>query len=104
MNTNPDIRWKQRFQNFDRVFVLLRSAMENGPDALNPLEKEGVIQRFEYCFELAWKTMKDYLEEGGFVFAAVTPRLVAELHAQFAESAKLEQSIKANMNGLGYGT
>ena len=76
MNTNPDIRWKQRFQNFDRAFVLLRSAMENGPAALNPLEKEGVIQRFEYCFELAWKTMKDYLEEGGFVFATVTPRQV----------------------------
>ena len=83
--------------------------MENGPDALNPLEKEGVIQRFEYCFELAWKTMKDYLEEGGFVFAAVTPRLVAELHAQFAirnfseggfaESAKLEQAITANLKG-----
>lgn len=76
MNLNPDIRWKQRFQNFDRAFVLLRSAMENGPGALNPLEKEGVIQRFEYCFELAWKTIKDYLEENGFVFATVTPRQV----------------------------
>ena len=61
------------------------------------------FQRIEYCFELAWKTMKDYLEEGGFVFAAVTPRLVAELHAQFAESAKLEQAIKRNLEGLGYG-
>ncbi len=50
--------------------------MEDGPDALNALEKEGVIQRFEYCFELAWKTTKDYLEEGGFVFATVTPRQV----------------------------
>ena len=50
--------------------------MENGPDALNPLEKEGVIQRFEYCFELAWKTVKDYLEASGFVFAMVTPRQV----------------------------
>jgi hypothetical protein len=30
------------------------------------------------------------------------PRLVAELHAQFAESAKLEQAIKANLKGLGY--
>ena len=76
MNPNPDIRWKQRFQNFDRAFVLLRGAMENSPAALNPLEKEGVIQRFEYCFELAWKTIKDYLEEGGFVFATVTPRQV----------------------------
>ncbi|MFT5029630.1 MAG: nucleotidyltransferase substrate binding protein (TIGR01987 family) [Candidatus Binatia bacterium] len=76
MNPNSDIRWKQRFQNFDRAFVLLRDAMENGPSALNQLEKEGVIQRFEYCFELAWKCVKDYLEEGGFVFATVTPRHV----------------------------
>jgi nucleotidyltransferase substrate binding protein (TIGR01987 family) len=76
MNTNPDIRWKQRFENFDRAFLLLRDAMENGPAALNQLEKEGVIQRFEYCFELAWKTIKDYLEAGGFVFAIVTPRQV----------------------------
>jgi hypothetical protein len=28
MNPNPDIRWKQRFQNFDRAFVLLRDALE----------------------------------------------------------------------------
>ena len=76
MNPNPDIRWKQRFQNFDRAFVLLRDAMEKGPSALNQLEKEGVIQRFEYCFELAWKTVKDYLEEGGLVIATITPRQV----------------------------
>ena len=76
MNSNADIRWKQRFQNFDRAFVLLRDALENGPGALNQLEKEGVIQRFEYCFELAWKTIKDYLEEGGFLFVMVTPRQV----------------------------
>lgn len=76
MYPNPDIRWKQRFQNFDRAFVLLRDAMEKGPATLNQLEKEGVIQRFEYCFEFAWKTAKDYLEEGGLVFATVTPRQV----------------------------
>lgn len=76
MNTNPDIRWKQRFQNFDRAFVLLRDAMEKGPASLNQLEKEGVIQRFEYCFELAWKCVKDYLEQGGIVFPTVTPRQV----------------------------
>ncbi len=31
MSQNPDIRWKQRFHNFDRAFVLLRDALENGP-------------------------------------------------------------------------
>ena len=76
MGETLDIRWKQRFENFDRSYVLLRSALENGPEALNALEKEGVIQRLEYCFELAWKTVKDYLEASGLVFATVTPRQV----------------------------
>jgi nucleotidyltransferase substrate binding protein (TIGR01987 family) len=73
---NPDIRWKQRFQNFGRGFVLLREALERKPENLSMLEKEGVIQRFEYTFELAWKTLKDYLEEGGLVISPVTPRQV----------------------------
>ena len=71
-----DIRWKQRFQNFGRGVVLLREALENGPAALSALEKEGVIQRFEYTFELAWKTLKDFLEAGGLVISPVTPRQV----------------------------
>lgn len=71
-----DIRWKQRFQNFDRAFVLLRQALERGPAVLSPLEKEGVIQRFEYSFELAWKTVKDFLEAGGLIIAPLTPRQV----------------------------
>lgn len=73
---NADIRWKQRFQNFDRAFVLLRKALENGPESLSLLEKEGVIQRFEYSFELAWKTLKDYLEESGLIITPITPRQV----------------------------
>jgi len=35
-------------------------------ESLNQLEQEGLIQRFEYTFELGWKTLKDYLEEQGF--------------------------------------
>ena len=56
--------------------MLLREALENGPAALSALEKEGVIQRFEYTFELAWKTLKDFLEAGGLVISPVTPRQV----------------------------
>jgi nucleotidyltransferase substrate binding protein (TIGR01987 family) len=76
MSQDADTRWKQRFQNFDRAFVLLREGMEKGSSALNTLEKEGIVQRFEYCFELGWKTMKDYLEQEGVVFAVLTPRQV----------------------------
>lgn len=72
-----DIRWHQRFHNFDRAFVLLRSAFdEHKVDQLSDLEQEGIIQRFEYSYELAWKTMKDYLEENGVIITPVTPRNV----------------------------
>ena len=43
------------------------------------------------------------VEDDGDPFEEKMPRLVAELHAQFAESAKLEQAIKTNLRGLGYG-
>ena len=75
---NPDTRWRQRFQNFEKGFLLLSEAFENGPGSLNKLEQEGVIQRFEYTFELAWKSMKDYLEENGVLIAPVTPRQVVK--------------------------
>ena len=71
-----DIRWRQRFDNFDRALALLREVCERGVDSLSQLEKEGAIQRFEIVFELAWKTLKDYLEEGGIIVNPVTPRSV----------------------------
>jgi len=57
-----DIRWRQRFQNFKKAFEQLRDSVLK-VDELSNLEKEGMVQRFEYTFELAWKTLKDYLEE-----------------------------------------
>ncbi|MCR4315428.1 MAG: nucleotidyltransferase substrate binding protein [Planctomycetes bacterium] len=75
-NQSHDIRWKQRFQNFKRAFNLLREPFEKGAENLSVLEKEGVAQRFEYTIELAWKTLKDFLEESGLVIAPVTPKNV----------------------------
>ena len=71
-----DVRWKQRFENYERAFGLLDDALADGSESLSLLEREGVVQRFEYTFELAWKTLKDYLEEGGLILATVTPRQV----------------------------
>ena len=70
------IRWKQRFQNFEQAFLLLQEALENDLDSLSMLEKEGIIQRFQYTFELAWKTLNDYLKYQGIVFDQTTPRAV----------------------------
>jgi nucleotidyltransferase substrate binding protein (TIGR01987 family) len=63
MNDLKEIRWRQRFGNLRKAFALLQEAVRT-PD-LNRLEREGLIQRFEYTFELAWKTLKDYLEGKG---------------------------------------
>lgn len=59
-----DIRWKQRFNNFEKATNQLQEFIEL--EQLNKFEVQGLIQCFEYTFELAWKTMKDYLELEGF--------------------------------------
>lgn len=64
---NPDIRWKQRFQNFEKAYKRLNHAIEvvkKEPD--NEVLTAGLIQTYEFTFELAWKTLKDYLEMEGF--------------------------------------
>lgn len=71
-----EIRWKQRFDNFDRAVALLREPIVRGVDTLSDLEKAGSIQRFAYVVELCWKSMKDYLEHQGIVIQPVTPREV----------------------------
>jgi type I restriction enzyme M protein len=43
------------------------------------------------------------VQDEGEPFEEKMPRLVAELQGQFAESAKLEATIRANLKGLGYG-
>jgi nucleotidyltransferase substrate binding protein (TIGR01987 family) len=60
-NKTKDMRWKQRFQNFQKAYEQLSDAVSR-IDTLSVLEKEGMVQRFEYTFELAWKTLKDFLE------------------------------------------
>ncbi len=73
--TDHTPRWHYRFDNYHRAFSLLREALwQERP--LTQLEKEGVIQRFEYTMELAWKTLKDYLESENVVLDQVTPRAV----------------------------
>lgn len=59
-----DVRWRQRFQNYQKAHSQLTEFMALG--SLNKFERQGLIQCFEYTFELARKTLKDYLEAEGF--------------------------------------
>ena len=61
---NNDIRWIQRFKNFDKTIFHLENALQ----IINPdiTQKAGIIQFFEISFELAWNMIKDYLEDQGF--------------------------------------
>ena len=64
-----DIRWLQRFDNFSKACARLLTITDTMEyDALSELEKEGLIQRFEYTFELAWKVLQDYMQYLGFQF------------------------------------
>lgn len=58
-----DIRWKQRFNNLKKAYIQLSEAVEM--DEYTDLEREGLIQRFEYTYELAWNTIKDFYEYQG---------------------------------------
>lgn len=77
-----DIRWEQRFSNYLRAMDKLQQSVEyihkeyidennenvdeeEVDSVLDEMVKEGLIQRFEYTHELAWKVMKDYAEYQG---------------------------------------
>lgn len=63
---NPDIRWMQRFDNFKRAFVRLNEASRLAEQRdLSDLERQGLIQAFEFTHELAWNTLKDFLAGHG---------------------------------------
>ena len=63
---DADVRWKQRFQNYKKAVATLKDAVELAKSReLTDLEKQGVIQGFEFTFEIAWNVLKDYLEDQG---------------------------------------
>ncbi len=65
-----DIRWMQRYDNYHRACKRILEVTESGiePEKLSELEMEGLIQRFEYTFELGWKVLQDLLKYKGYEF------------------------------------
>lgn len=70
-------RWQLRFQVFGRALSLLRQGLETLDErSLSDLEREGLIQRFEYTWELGWNLIADYLDFQGVILPTKTPRIV----------------------------
>ena len=68
MSDNQDVRWIQRFDNFKKALKKLLYAVELATEReLSDLEKQGMIQAFEFSYELAWKTVKDFFKSKGEV-------------------------------------
>ena len=64
--SEPDVRWKQRFQNFSNALVQLTEAVNlQQLRPLSKLEKQGFVKAFEFTHELAWNVMKDYFSYQG---------------------------------------
>ena len=63
---DPDVRWKQRLANYRRALAQLSAAVDLAETRpLSELERQGLIQAFEFTHELAWNVMKDYFAYQG---------------------------------------
>ena len=60
---SDDIRWQQRFSNYQKALSQLNNYSEK--TTLSEMERQGLIKAFEFTYELAWNTLKDYLEFQG---------------------------------------
>ncbi len=68
------LRWHLRHDNFCSAFDLLHdAASQMATRALSDLEKAGLVQRFEICWELGWKTIRDYLSDSGAPLQVPSP-------------------------------
>ena len=66
MKKEEDIRWQQRFSNYQKALNQLENAINiQNRRELTELEKQGLIQAFEFTHELAWNTLKDFFEYQG---------------------------------------
>lgn len=82
-----DIRWKQRFQNFERAFIFLNKSCKL--EVYDELQSAGLIQSFEFTFELAWKTLKDYLQAQGLEVQFPREVIKQAFAAQLIEAGSL---------------
>lgn len=100
MNEFKKIRWQQRFENFHKAFIQLERglAIENPSD----IEQQGIIQSFEFTFELSWKTLKDYLESQGVISRFPREVIKSAFHHQIIEEGEVWLDMLGKRNLLAH--
>jgi nucleotidyltransferase substrate binding protein (TIGR01987 family) len=91
-----DIRWVQRFANFRKALAKLEEGIKTLQiEHVTDLEKEGLIQRFEYTYELAWKTLQDLLKHKGYQdIAGPNPTLEQAFIDGYIENGQVWKQMK----------
>ena len=96
-----ETRWRQRFENFEKAYGQFNTAILDF-EKLSVLEKEGLIQRFEYTFELAWKTLKDYLESQEVVVRFPREVIKAAFHYELIQDGDIWMDMLEQRNLLAH--
>ncbi len=86
MNDKKGIRWKQRFQNFEKAYQLLERTLEI--ENLSEIERGGLVQFYEITIELAWKLLKDYLTEDGFIIKSPREAIKQAFQSEIIENGR----------------
>ena len=94
---NKAIRWKQRFSNLILAYAQLQRGLELKQP--NEIERQGILQSFEFTFELAWKTLKDYLESRGVLVSFPRDVVKQAFHHEILKDGEiwLEMLDKRNL-------
>ena len=89
MNDNfidkKEIRYNSLKEAFNRLNELVNENISNQSDIIKKGIIDGIIQRFEFTFELMWKVLKDYMESIGFSDFSQGPKGVLKFHKSGAE-------------------
>ena len=89
--SDQDIRWKQRFQNFEKAYHKFQHALQfQAEEPENELYQMALVQAFEFTFELGWKTVKDFLLYSGVKKVSLPRDVIKQgFHHQVIEDGQL---------------
>ncbi|MBM9538579.1 nucleotidyltransferase substrate binding protein [Desulfobulbus alkaliphilus] len=100
MDELKSIRWQQRYRNLSRAFKQLQRGVEiKSP---TDIELQGVIQSFEFTFELAWKTLKDYLEAQGVLCSFPRDIIKQAFHHHILQNGEIWLDMLGKRNLLAH--